>query len=102
MTEKTTKNYGFYGILKWEGSLLIPSFPFILSSLPSSPSTPSLFLLSPPLVPPLPSSPKSLGSICGCTADSESVSECQTYPAAKHHQPLVRTKLYILVRGARL
>jgi len=26
--KKTTKNYGFYGILKWECSLLIPSFPF--------------------------------------------------------------------------
>jgi len=26
MIEKTMKNYGFYGILKWEGSLLIPSF----------------------------------------------------------------------------
>jgi len=37
MTEKTTTNYGFYGILKWEGSLLIPSFPsFSSPAIPSS------------------------------------------------------------------
>jgi len=42
--KKTTKNYGFYSILKWEGSLLIPSFTFPpLLSLPTPlPSLPPL------------------------------------------------------------
>jgi len=33
MTEKTTKNYGFHGILKWKGLFASSPFPFPFTTL---------------------------------------------------------------------
>ena len=68
--KKTTTNYGFYGILKWAGSLL-PFLPF-----PPLPFPPSLSFLPAPLPSPLPSPYKQLEGLWSAVSSPNRAKPC--------------------------